>query len=164
MCVCAFNFNSWVDIDLATLTLLQHQERRDDGTRDRKEPHRYDLPQHKLAPGTRAYIGRPEDCCPFVQVKILPDGLKYGNKRSRAFSFVPAAANPYSRGVTRSFQQACLAATTWSFQWFNALPEEKQLQVREKFPPVSLPQETGENKREAEEEPASSSAKRPRAD
>ncbi|CAE7389978.1 unnamed protein product [Symbiodinium necroappetens] len=128
------------DVPMGHAVPDDRQERRDGGTHDRKEPHRYDLPQHKL-------------------VKILPDGLKYGNKRSRAFSFVPAAANPYSRGVTRSFQQACLAATTWSFQWFNALPEEKQLQVREKFPPVSLPQETGENKREAEEEPASSSAK-----
>ena len=109
----------------------------------RLEPHNFEIPQHQLAPGTKAYIGRPQGESPFVQVRILPN-RKFQNKRSRAFSFVPDGTAALPRGVTRTFQAACTAATTWSFQFWNSLSQEEKEDIRTKYPPQSLPVQSTE--------------------
>ncbi|CAE7943503.1 LDJ2, partial [Symbiodinium necroappetens] len=99
---------------------------------DRKPAHNFDVPQHELAPGCKAYIGQPDEESPFIQVRILPK-LLFNGKKSRAFSFVPEGSRPLPRGATRSFQDACTCATTWS-NFFNSLSEDQKKDIREKYP------------------------------
>ena len=84
-------------------------------------------------------IGRPENCAPFLQVRILT-GARHGGKASRSWSFVPAAGEqPFRRGVNRTWDQACMAGAAWSHEWFGSLSLAEQNRIRERFPPQPVP-------------------------
>ena len=116
------------------------QDRAPGADRRRLGPHGFVLPSHELAPGTRAVLGRPQDCCPFIQIRILT-GARHAGKASRSWSFVPAGEQPFRRGVTRTYAQACIAGAAWSHEWFATLTADQQNQVRQQFPVQPVPPE-----------------------
>ena len=100
------------------------------------------MPQYELAPGTRAFINRPQTAAPNVQIKIST-GHRYHGKNSRAWSFVPEGQQAFPRGITRSFEAACLAARTWSHEWFQSLSDVDKERIRRTYPAQNVPHEDG---------------------